>query len=70
MVVVAKYQYKVELDKEQKLYFQHEYLQNQWTQILIEHSTLASPTHVEEIAKQNNMHLPTIKEMKTITTSA
>ena len=69
MVVVIKYQYKVELDKEQKLYFEHEYLQNQWTQILIEHSTLASPTHVEEIAKENNMHLPTIKEIKTITTS-
>ena len=68
MVVVVKYHYKVELDKEQKLYLQHEHLQNQWTQIVIEHSTLASPTHVEEAAKENHMHLPTMKEIKTIIT--
>ena len=66
MVVVEKYHYKVLLDKEQKLFYQREDLQDQWSQILIEHSTLASPTHVEDIAKNNNMHLPSIKETKTL----
>ncbi|WP_119343292.1 cell division protein FtsL [Facilibium subflavum] len=66
MVVVVKYQYKVLLDKEQKLYYQQEDLRDQWTQILIEHSTLASPTNIEHFAEKNNMHLPGVKEIKTI----
>ena len=52
MVVVIKYHYKEFLDKEQNLMYQEEDLRNQWTQILIEHSTLASPSHLEELAKK------------------
>ncbi len=65
-VVVVKYHYKVALDQEQKLYYEREDLRDQWTQILIEHSTLASPTHVEEVAKKNNMYLPKAKDIQTI----
>ncbi|WP_116963151.1 cell division protein FtsL [Fastidiosibacter lacustris] len=66
MVVIVKYQYKTALDEEQRLFSQRENLRDQWTQILIEHSTLASPSHVEEVAKENNMHLPTVKETRVI----
>lgn len=66
MVVAVKYQHKVALDKGQKLLYSQEDLRDQWTQILIEHSTLASPSHVDEVAKENHMHLPTIKEIRVI----
>ena len=70
MVVVVKYDYKVILDKEQSLLYQQEDLRDQWTQILLEHSMLASPSHVEEVAKKNNMHLPLVKETRVIQTNA
>ncbi|WP_440993998.1 cell division protein FtsL [Cysteiniphilum litorale] len=70
MVVIVKYHYKMALDKEQKLLYQQEDLRDQWTQILIEHSTLASPSHVEEVAKKNDMRLPSVKETKVIQSNA
>ena len=66
MVVVIKYHHKVALDEEQKIMSQERNLRDEWTQILIEHSTLASPSHIEEIAKKSDMLLPKVKEIKVI----
>lgn len=44
-----------------------EKLHVQWTQLLLEHSTLASPARVEKIAQDNlNMHLPDIKDIQLV----
>ena len=69
-VVVVKYHYKVVLDEVQKSDIEREDLRDAWTQILIEYSTLASPSHVEAVARQNHMHFPTPKEIKTIRTTS
>ena len=65
-LVLTRYQYKVLLDKEQKLYYEYESLQSQSTQILIEKSMLVSPSNLEEFAKKNYMYLPKAEEIKNI----
>ncbi|MCF6766066.1 cell division protein FtsL [Thiotrichales bacterium 19S3-7] len=44
-----------------------ESLHIQWTQLLLEHSTLASPARVERVAKDTlKMHLPSVKDIQLI----
>lgn len=51
----------------QKLEKEKESLHVKWTQLLLEHSTLASPARVERIAKDDlKMYLPQIKDIKLI----
>ncbi|MFZ9035015.1 MAG: cell division protein FtsL [Francisellaceae bacterium] len=66
LVVLVKFKHKQLLDQQQKQMVAREKLNDQWTQILLEYSTLASPGNVEDYAKAHDMHLPEAGEIKTL----
>ena len=65
-VVITRYEYKIALDNEQLRFLDNQSLRQQWTQISIEYSMLASASNVENYANKNNMQLPNPKTLKVI----
>lgn len=65
-VVETRYEYKLALDEEQRLFLENQTLRQQWTQISIEYSMLASASNVENFARANNMQLPNRKTLRVI----
>ncbi|MCF6767810.1 cell division protein FtsL [Thiotrichales bacterium 19S11-10] len=66
-VLNEKLNYREETIRYQKLQKQQITLYVEWTQLLLEHSTLASPIRVERLAKDKlNMRLPVAKEIKLV----
>ncbi len=66
-VVIDKFEYRQAMIGEQKAQQENERLRVEWTQILLEHSTLASPNRVEQVAtKELGMITPTAETIQVI----
>ncbi|AXA34027.1 MULTISPECIES: cell division protein FtsL [Francisella] len=63
-LIVTRFHYKLELSKQKDLIIEQAHLDEQWSQIVLEYSSLATPTSVEEFADKENMSLPTKNEME------
>ncbi|GAB4221909.1 MAG: cell division protein FtsL [Francisella sp.] len=62
-LVVVRFEYKLQLNEQKKLILESIDLDEQWSQIVLEYSSLATPTAVENFAKKENMVLPTSKNI-------
>lgn len=66
-VLDQKLKFREATIKYQQYEKEKESLHVEWTQLLLEHSTLASPARVERVAKDTlKMHLPSIKDIRLI----
>lgn len=65
-VVMQRYENKQLVNQQQDLFFQQEALKKQWSQILIEYSTLTTTAHLMDYAKKHNMKTPSVKQIKVI----
>lgn len=62
-LIVVRFEYKLQLDRQKDLILENSTLDEQWSQIVLEYSSLATPTSVEKFAKKENMSLPTKKDL-------
>lgn len=63
-VIVTRFEYKLQLDEQKKLIIEDSNLDEQWSQIVLEYSSLAAPTAVEKFAEKEKMSLPTKKNLR------
>lgn len=63
-VIVTRFEYKLQLDEQKKLIIEDSNLDEQWSQIVLEYSSLAAPTAVEKFAEKEKMSLPTKKDLR------
>ena len=66
-LIVIRYEYKLKLTQEKNLIIGKSKYEEQYSQIVLEYSTLASPTAVENFADKEKMILPTANDIKIIT---
>ena len=67
MVVRIKFQHREEMVALQTAEIKQEKLRIEWSQTLLEYSTLASPNRVEQVASEKlKMHLPDPLKVKSI----
>lgn len=62
-LIVTRFHYKLELNQQKDLIVEQSKLDEQWSQIVLEYSSLATPTSVEEFAEKEKMFLPTKNEL-------
>jgi cell division protein FtsL len=67
-LIVTRFHYKLELTQQKDLIVEESKLDEQWSQIVLEYSSLATPTSVEEFADKEDMVLPTKNEMEFLNT--
>ena len=67
-LVVVRFDYRLQLTKQKELIIKSDKLNEQWSQIVLEYSSLATPTAVEEFADKEKMSLPTVKNIVFIDT--
>ncbi|AIT09128.1 cell division protein FtsL [Candidatus Francisella endociliophora] len=63
-VIVVRFEYKLQLDKQKTLIVEDTKLDEEWSQIVLEYSSLATPTAVEKFAEKEKMSLPTKKDLR------
>ena len=63
-VIVLRFEYKSLLNEQKNLIVKNAELDEQWSQIVLEYSSLASPTEVEDFADKEKMILPTKDNLK------
>jgi len=69
ILIVVRFNYKIYSNQEKNAIVEQNQLDEKWTQIVIEYSTLASTSQVEDYADESKMHLPTKKDIKYIVLS-
>ena len=57
-VIMVRFHYKLELNQQKDFILENEKLDEQWSQIVLEYSSLASPQAVENFARKEKMFLP------------
>ncbi|APC96206.1 cell division protein FtsL [Francisella frigiditurris] len=62
-LIYIRFEYKLQLTQEKDLIVEDSKLDEQWSQIVLEYSSLATPTAVEGFAKDEGMMLPTKKDI-------
>ncbi|WP_044247250.1 cell division protein FtsL [Francisella hispaniensis] len=60
-LIVVRFEYKLQLNEQKNLILEDTRLDEQWSQIVLEYSSLATPTAVERFAQKEKMALPTRK---------
>ena len=63
-LIVTRFHYKLELNQQKDLIVEEGRLDEQWSQVVLEYSSLATPTAVEEFADKEKMTLPTKNDIK------
>jgi len=63
-LIVTRFEYKLQLDKQKELIMEKGRLDEEWSQIVLEYSSLAAPTGVEKFAHRDKMSLPTKKNLR------
>jgi cell division protein FtsL len=63
-LIVVRFNYKLYLNQQKDLIVEKSKLDEQWSQIVLEYSSLAAPTAVEKFAEKEKMSLPTQKNMR------
>ena len=63
-LIVTRFHYKLELNQQKDLIVEETRLDEQWSQVVLEYSSLATPTAVEVFADKENMSLPTKNDIK------
>jgi cell division protein FtsL len=63
-LIVTRFHYKLELNQQKDLIIEEARLDEQWSQVVLEYSSLATPTAVETFADKEKMALPTKKDIK------
>ena len=69
-LIVTRFHYKLELNKEKDLIVEEAKLDEQWSQVVLEYSSLAAPTAVEEFADKEKMNLPTKNDIRFLNESS
>ena len=62
-LISTRNNYRIELTKQKDLITESGRLDEQWSQIVLEYSSLAAPTAVEQFANKDGMALPTMKNI-------
>ena len=63
-LIVTRFHCKLELNQQKDLIVEEGRLDEQWSQVVLEYSSLATPTAVEEFADKEKMTLPTKNDIK------
>ncbi|QIV95799.1 cell division protein FtsL [Allofrancisella inopinata] len=63
-LIVLRFEYKIQLNEQKELIVEKTKLDEQWSQIVLEYSSLATPTAVESFAQKEHMSLPTKNDIK------
>ncbi|KEI35531.1 cell division protein FtsL [Allofrancisella frigidaquae] len=63
-LIVLRFEYKIQLNEQKELIVEKTKLDEQWSQIVLEYSSLATPTVVENFAQKEHMSLPTKNDIK------
>lgn len=63
-LIVDRFEYKLQLNQQKELIVEDSKLDEEWSQIVLEYSSLAAPTAVEKFAEKENMSLPTKKNLR------
>ena len=62
-LIVVRFEYKMQLNEQKNLILEDTRLDEQWSQIVLEYSSLATPTTVDKFAQKEKMALPTLKNI-------
>lgn len=63
-LIVTRFHYKLSLNQQKSLIVEQAELDEQWSQIVLEYSSLATPTAVEVFADKEKMSLPTKSDIR------
>ena len=63
-LIVTRFHYKLQLNQQKDLIVEEAGLDEQWSQVVLEYSSLATPTAVEAFADKEKMSLPTKNDIK------
>ncbi|AJC48758.1 cell division protein FtsL [Allofrancisella guangzhouensis] len=63
-LIVIRFEYKLQVNEQKELIVEKTRLDEQWSQIVLEYSSLATPTAVENFAQKEQMSLPTKNDIK------
>ena len=69
-LIVTRFHYKLELNQQKDLIVEEAKLDEQWSQVVLEYSSLATPTAVETFADKEKMSLPTKNDIKFLNESS
>ncbi|MFT4693223.1 MAG: cell division protein FtsL [Francisella sp.] len=69
-LIVTRFHYKLDLNQQKNLIVEEARLDEQWSQVVLEYSSLATPTAVEEFADKESMTLPTKNDIKFLNESS
>ncbi len=64
ILIVIRFHYKLELNQQKDLIVEEARLDEQWSKIVLEYSSLATPTAVEIFADKKKMSLPTKHDIR------
>lgn len=65
-LIITRFEFKLLLNERKDLIVEQTQLDEQWSQIVLEYSSLATPTAVEKFAEKEKMSLPTQKSIGTL----
>lgn len=63
-LIVTRFEFKLQLNERKALLLEDSRLDEQWSQIILEYSSLAAPTSIEKFAQDAKMSLPTKKNFR------
>ena len=63
-LIVIRFHYKLQLNQQKDLIFEESRIDEQWSQVVLEYSSLVTPTAVETFADKEKMFLPTKNDIK------
>ena len=63
-LIVVRFEYKLQLNQQKELIVEDSKLDEEWSQIVLEYSSLAAPTAVKRFAEKEKMFLPTKKNLR------
>ncbi|ASG68102.1 cell division protein FtsL [Francisella halioticida] len=63
-LIVVRFEYKLQLNQQKELIVEDSRLDEEWSQIVLESSSLAAPTAVEKFAEKEKIFLPTKKDLR------
>ena len=65
-LIYVRFEYKMVLSQEKNIIVKNSELDEQWSQIVLEYGSLATPTAIENFTRSEEMSLPTKKNIKYI----
>jgi len=65
-LIVVRFEYKLQLTQEKEIIVKNSVLDEQWSQIVLEYGSLATPTSIENFSIKEDMSLPTKSNIRFI----